>query len=96
MTGLHLKSYSRATVFVSTVPEERRTRLVKPSSQLHELGSEDTNVFLMGLIDWYTACPEGEFFNCMTLAHFAVWYNCTTELVSDDEHSGNRLPRYEL
>ena len=48
MTGLHLKGSSRATVFVSTVPEERRTRLVKPSSQLRELGDEDTNVFLMG------------------------------------------------
>ena len=31
MTGLHLKASSRATVFVATVPEERRTRLVKPS-----------------------------------------------------------------
>jgi len=41
-------------------------------------------------------CPEGEFFNCMTLAHFAVWYNYTTEPVGDDEHSGNRLLRYEL
>ena len=55
MTGLHLKCSSRATVFVSTVPEERHTRLVKPSSQLRELGDEDTNVFLVGLIDRYTA-----------------------------------------
>jgi len=53
-----------------------------------------TNVFLMGLIDRYTARPEGELFNCMTLAHFAVWYNYTTEPVGDDEHSGNCLPRY--
>ena len=82
MTGLHLKGSSRATVFVSTVPEERRTCLVKPSSQLRELGDEDTNVFLMGLIDRYTARPE-EFFHCMTLAHFAVWYNYTTEPVGD-------------
>ena len=47
MTGLHLKGSSRTTVFVSTVPEERRTCLVKPSSQLRELGDEDTNVFHM-------------------------------------------------
>jgi len=52
MTGLHLKGSSRATVFVSTVPRVCRT-LVKPSSQLRELGDEDTNVFLMGLIDRY-------------------------------------------
>ena len=58
MTALDLKGSSRATVFVSTVPEECRTRLVKPSSQLRELGDEDTNVFLMGLIDRYTARPE--------------------------------------
>lgn len=96
MTGLHLKGSSRATVFVSTVPEECRTRLVKPSSQLRELGDEDTNVFLMGLIDRYTARPEGELFNCMTLAHFAVWYNYTTEPVGDNEHSGHHLPGYEL
>ena len=37
MTGLHLKGSSRATVFVSTVPEECHTRLVRPSSQLREL-----------------------------------------------------------
>jgi len=66
MTGLHVKGSSRATVFVSTVPEERRTRLVRPSSQLRELGDEDTNVFHMGLNDRYTAHPEGELFNCMT------------------------------
>jgi len=59
-----------------------------------ELGDEDTNVFLMGLIDWYTARPEGEFFNCMTLAH-SVWYNYTIEPVGD-EHSGHHLLRYEL
>ena len=94
MTGLHLKCSSRATVFVSTVPEECPTRLVKPS-QLRELGDEDTNVFLMGLIDRYTARPE-EFFHCMTLAHFAVWYNYTTEPVGDNEHSGHHLPGYEL
>jgi len=70
MTGLHLKGSS--AVFVSTVPAERRTCMVKPS-QLCEPGDEDTNVFLMGLIDRYTARPEGELFNCMTLAHFAVW-----------------------
>jgi len=81
---------------VSTVPEECRTCLVKPSSQLCELKSEDTNVFLMGFIDWYSARPEGEFFNCMTLAHFAVWYNDTTKPVGDDEHSGHRLPRSEM
>ena len=96
MTGLHLKGSSRATVFVATVSEERRTRLVKPSSQLRELGDEDTNVFLMGLIDRYTARPEGECFNSMTLAHFAVWYNYTAAPVGDDDHSGNCLPRYEL
>ena len=77
MTGLHLKCSSLATVFVSTVPEERHTRLVKPSSQLRELGDEDANVFLMGFIDRYAVRPEGEFFNCMTLAHFAVWYTCS-------------------
>ena len=96
MTGLHLKGSSRATVFVATVPEERRTRLVKPSSQLRELGDEDTNVLLMGLIDHYAACSEGECFNSMTLAHFTVWYNYTAAPVGDDDHSGNRLPRYEL
>jgi len=66
MTRLLLKGPSRATVFVSTVPEGCRTRLVKPSSQLRELGDQDTNVFLMGLVDRYTARPEGKFFNCMT------------------------------
>ena len=96
MTALHLKGSSRATVFVATVSEERRTRLVKPSSQLRELGDEDTNVFLMGLIDRYAARPEGECFNSMTLAHFAVWYNDTAAPVGDDDHSRNRLPRYEL
>jgi len=41
MTGLYLKGSSRATVFVSTVPEERCTRLVNPASQLCELGDEE-------------------------------------------------------
>ena len=66
---------------MATVPKEQRTRLVKPSSQLLELGDEGTNVFLMGLIHRYAVRPVSK---SKTLAHLAVRYNYTALPVGDD------------
>ena len=97
MAGLHLKGSSRATVFVSAIPKNQQTRLIRPSHQLRELDDGDTNVFMHGLIDRYAAGPTGAPFNSMTLAHFAVWYNAVSG--SEDklsEDTSDRLPRYQL
>ena len=34
VAGLHLKGSSRATVFVSAIPKNQRTQLIRPSHQL--------------------------------------------------------------
>ena len=57
MAGLHLKGSSRATVFVSAVSKQHRSRPVRPSYQLREFDDSDTNVFMHGLIDQYVARP---------------------------------------
>ena len=97
VAGLHLKGSSRATVFVSAIPKNQRTRLIRPSHQLRELDDGDTNVFMHGLIDRYAVRPIGAPFDSMTLAHFAVWYNAVSG--SEDELSEDtscRLPCYQL
>ena len=78
VAGLHLKGSSHATVFISAIPKNQRTRLIRPL-----LDDGDTNVFMHGLIDRYAARPTGAPFDSMTLAHFAVWYNAVSG--SEDE-----------
>ena len=97
VAGLHLKGSSRATVFVSAIPKNQRSRLVRPSYQLRELNDGDTNVFMHELIDQYAARPSGAPFDSMTLAHFAVWYNTVSgneDKVSED--TSGRLSRFQL
>ena len=97
VAGLHLKGSSRATDFVSAIPKNQRSRLVRPSHQLRELDDGDTNVFMHGLIDRYAARPSGAPFDSMTLAHFAVWYNTVSgneDEISED--TSGRLPRFQL
>ena len=97
VAGLHLKGSSRATVFVSAIPKNQRTRLIRPSHQLRELDDGDTNVFMHGLIDRYAVRPIGAPFDSMTLAHFVVWYIAVSG--SEDELSedtSGRLPCYQL
>ena len=97
VAGLHLKGSSRATVFVAAIPKRQRTRLVRPSNQLRELDNGDTNVFMHGLFDRYTARPTGAPFDDMTLAHFAVWYKTVSGGEDDEtEVTSGRLPRFQL
>ena len=87
LAGLHLKGSSRATVFILAIPKQRHTRLMRPSHQLRELDDGDTNVFMHGLIDCYAACPAGQPFDNMTLAHFVVWYNTVSGTYNEGENS---------
>ena len=100
VAGLHLKGSSRATVFVSAIPNRQRTRLVRPAYQLRELDDRDTNVFMHGLIDRYAARPTGAPFDSMTLAHFAVWYHAVSGGGGGEDGEGEatsgRLPRFQL
>ena len=74
-TGLHLRGSTRSSIFVNTARPEKRTRILKSRQQLRAMSTEDDDIFQTGLFERYTARPDGEPFDNMSLAHFAVWYN---------------------
>ena len=39
------------------------------------MSTEANNILQTGLFECYAARPDGEPFDNMSLAHFAVWYN---------------------
>ena len=58
------------------------------------MNTEDDDIFQTGLFERYAACPDGEPFDNMSLAHFAVWYNVAK--AGEQPSTFRAQPRYQL
>ena len=94
MTGLHLRRSTRSSIFVNTARPVKRTRILKSQQQLRAMNTEDDDIFQTGLFERYAACPDGEPFDNMSLAHFAVWYNVAK--AGEQPSTFRAQPRYQL
>ena len=93
-TGLHLRGSTRSSILVNTARPEKRTCILKSRLQLRAMSTEDDDIFQTGLFKRYAARPDGEPFDNMSLAHFAVWYNVAK--AGEQPSTSRAQPRYQL
>ena len=56
--------------------------------------TEDDDIFQTGLFERYAAHPDGEPFDNMSLAHFALWYYVAK--AGEQPSTSWAQPRYEM
>ena len=68
--SLPLRRSNTAVVFVPTGPRKDMIRLLKPAALLQQMAGDDTNIYMISVIDHYESRPD--FLEDMCLADFAT------------------------
>lgn len=94
LLNLKLVMSSRETIYISSAPESKRYKILKPKRALQGLPSDSTDIFACSIHDTYSRRPQDPLFDSMCLVQFATRY---TMLKSNEKVvAKSSLKRYRL
>ena len=82
LCGLPLVLSTRETVWVNSNQQDKRQRILKPKEQLKKLPFDSSDIFLDGIIQYYSLRPGGSMWDKMCLATFASSYRISSKASS--------------
>lgn len=94
LLNLKLVMSSRETIYISSAPESKRYKILKPKRALQGLPSDSTDIFACSIHDTYSRRPQDPLFDSMCLVQFATRYTMLKSNVKVVAKSS--LKRYRL
>ena len=85
LLSLPLRESSRHVVYIPTGFLHERTRILKPSAILQNMGDNTTDIFQPGILDKYAARPQRADIDGLCLAEFVANYGSSGRAADEDD-----------